>query len=636
MKRLVLILFALLLASLNAIVCLDADGNSLDFQDRQYHLYHHHSTVDYYFYGSNEWAVRFDFRKAYPYGDGYISSINFQVQGARVWLPFTGGEATFGLYSDVNGQIGMELESITLPISNSLMDISFSQPYSASAFWLEVSYITNSFNRWVAASHGDGTNSYYLRRINQGNQDVWISNSFASQGFSAELLFGLLGDFEYNTPDLRLTSFDLKGPLLPRSTANPVFGVYNHGSTSVHSAHLRLEISQPDSTQNSTYSIPIPVSIPPYSYMEFGAEDSWLPQVALPVNSSQMRLQAILSSEYTENDTLLINNRISKSYNVFSEEMPVVLIENFLRHHESGILSTLQEPHLSPRHHPLYYYPIMVDSLANLPSERRFNWYQLNSLPYTLGMGNLRIPGIREDYSPLFEALSVEAAQRRTFISEATCQINPSSDSESILLDIQLTNSRSQLYTGSGQSITNNSRFFVALAQKQLIEGSEHYVLKRFIAFADTISTPLNAGQSVLKRYNFELSGISPQDLEENYRLYYWLQGNSERRIHYANYSEFSADSFTANSELVQSPAPQIFVYPNPLRQGENLSISAKNSANSHLKIYNLKGQLIYSEAEFKGSLSLDRHLLPASGVYFISLQAPDGRRYHKRITIIK
>lgn len=636
MKRLALLLFALILANLSAIVCLDADGRILDIQDRQYHLHHHHSTVDYYFFGSNEWAVRFSFRNAYPYGDGYISSINFQVQGARIWLPFTGGEATLALFSDENGQLGSELESITVPVSESLLDISFAQSYTASAIWLRVSYITNNYNRWVAASQGDGNSSYYLQKITQGNQDIWISNSFASQGFNAELLFGLLGDFIYDTPDLRLTKFELKEPLLPRTNAFPSFQVYNHGSARVNNAQLRLELSLPDSTQNSSYNIPIPVSIPPYSYMEFDADDQWLPEIALPNTSTQMRLQAILSSEYTENDTLLANNKILKSYNIFAEEMPVLLIENFLRYHESGILGTLQEPYLNQRHHQLYYYPIMVDSLANLASERRFNWYQLNSLPYTLGMGNLRIPGIRDDYSSLFEALASETAQRHTFISEATCEIAPSADSERILLDINLINDNSQLYTSSSQSITNNSRFFVALAQKLLIEGSERYVLKRFIAFADTIGVPLNAGESVLKRYNFDLSGISPEELEENYRLYYWLQGISERRIHYANYSGFSADSFTANSDLVQSPAPHICLYPNPLKQGESLTISAKSSAGSRLKIYNLKGQLVYNEPEFKGLLALDSRLLPASGVYFISLQYPDGSRYHKRITILK
>lgn len=636
MKRLSLLLFALFMAQLSAIVCLNADGRALNMQDRQYHLHHHSSSVDYYFYGSNEWAVRFDFRKAYPYGDGYISSINFQVQGARIWLPFTGGEATISLYNDVNGQLGMELESITVPVSESLLDVSFAQAHSASAIWLEVTYTTNNFNRWVAASQGDGTNSYYLQKITQGDQVILVTNSFASQGFSAELLFGLLGEFVYPTPDLRLSGFDLSGPLTPRTTAIPCFKVYNHGSASVQNASLRLEISQPDSTQSSTYNIPIPVAIPPYSYMEFGIQDSWLPQIPLPTVPTQMRLQAILSSEYAENDTLLVNNKITKNYNIFAEEMPVVLIENFLRHQDTTEMGNYQARYLTGRHHPLYYYPILTDSLANMPSERRFNWYLLNSLPYTIGMGNLRIAGMREDYPGLFAGLATNSASYNTFISSGTCAISSAGESSNYYLDINLVNSRSQIYTASSQSLTNNSRFFVALAQKHLIEGAERYVLKRFIAFADTISSPLNAGQTVRKRYKFDLSGVSPQEMEANYRLYYWLQGNTERRIHYANYSNFTAGSFTANSEEVQSPSLQISLYPNPLKQGESLTISAKSSAGSRLKIYNIKGQIVFYEADFKGSLSLDSRLLPASGVYFILLQEPGGKKHYKRITIIK
>jgi hypothetical protein len=628
MKQIALLLMLIsAIGLLAALQCVAADGAEIQMDSREFHYRYHTSTNDFLFFGANKWAVRFNFRNAYP----SLSTVNFEVQGARLWFPNPGDSVTVELLADLDGQPGQSLRTKRVPINESLVDIYFDESHTAQQIWLMVSYNTNMSNSWVAASRLGGNNSYYMNEVG----DVQILSSFASAGYNCELLFGLLGDFPLSEPDLQLYSFDLVGDMLPGSRVIPGFSVYNHSAQSIANASLELVLSKPGLPAYETHNIDIQEPIPPFTMMDFGFDTPWLTNLDLPDSPTQLRIEATLSSELSENDTLLVNNQLNKAYSIFEEEMPILLIENFLRIDETGVITTLQDPLLEEKHHRLQYYPMLSDSLSNLPSQRRFNWYQFNSVPRTVGMGHAQVTGFRDDYPILFEQVIDSIEDSRTFVSSSTCTASAQEGTESIQVDIGLQNQNTSLYTAVGQSIMSGSRFFVALARKHALEGSEHFVLERFVSFADTINVALNAGSTINKSYSFTISGISSGELVDNYRLYYWLQGNSGGRIHYANFAGFRPETFVGISDAVLAP-PRLELYPNPLRKGNELTLRNKTASRGSLSIYNLKGQLIYRETEFKGELKLKDSHFPASGIYFLRYEDGEGQAQTKKLSIVK
>jgi len=627
MKRLLvlLLLIAAAFTGLDAIECILADGRAIPADSRQYHFRHHNSNVDFHFFGSNKWVVRFDIQSAYP----TLSSVSFNVQGVRLFFPNPGDSVTVELYTDQDGQPGSPVRTASAPIDQSLMDISFSEVYNAETVWLMVSYPTSVGNRWVSASRGGGEHSYFLNAVGE----MQVLSSFAAAGFGAELLFGLLGEFVLPEQDLQLCSFDLQGDLLPGNSVIPAFSVYNHGDHGISSANLLITLSRPGAPAYATHNIVIPDEITPRTLMQFDGETSWLQSISLPDSATQMSVVARLTGEHPENDTLLVNNTITKAFSVFTDEIPILLTENLLHQDESAVINAIQDAYPDSRMHRLNYFPMLSDSLANLASQRRFFWYGLNSLPVTIGMGKGRITGFREDYGSLYADLTESMAGSRTFISSSSCSAGSQEGTESVNVNLELHNARTRIYTSGAQSIMSGSRIFVALARKFTSDGVDRYYLDRFVAFADTTSATLGMGASLTKTYSFTISGITSGELVANYRLYYWIQGNDGSAIHYVNYMDFEPDHFVTNQDIVNQ-VPALRVGPNPAVKGQSISVTAKSGG--RISIYNIRGQLILRENEFKGTLDLPNSLFPVSGVYLLRFEGKGNTPETRKISIIK
>jgi len=622
-KRYLLIL-PLLFGLLFAIQCVSADGRAIGESSREYHYHYHTASNDLNFFGSNRWAVRFNFRSAYP----GLSEVNFRAQGARLWLPFTGGTLTAELRADADGSPGELLFSQNLSISDNQVDLYFDSEHTAETFWLMADYTTNATNRFVAASTGGGTRSYYMNQV--GN--IQHLSSFASAGFACELLFGLLGEFAFDDIDLQLCDFDLEGALVPGGRVQPAFKVYNHSDTSILNANLRLILSRPGFSQYDTLNVAIPQSLAPREFYDFDFASSDV-MIDLPEEPTQLRIEALLSSEFAENDTLFANNKKLCNYQIFVDESPAQLVENFLREDETSVINTIQQPYLTGSLHALQYYPVLSDPLANLYSMRRYNWYGFNSVPRTVVAGDMRIVGFTDQYEPKFSDAIAKIGTYRSFISSSTCAMEPVENSENVNVVLSFSNESTNLYTGVGQSLMTASRIFAGLFKKHDFDGSESYVLNRWIAFADTVSTSLNMGSTINKSYSFTASGLFDDDDEEAYRLYYWVQQEQGGRIYYADFHDFDSMILTSNEDELVSPA-LLRVYPNPLRGQNSLKINLAREAK--LSIYNLRGQRLYSTDSCPKSLELPASLFPSSGIYFLRFDEEGRGTNTRKISIIK
>jgi hypothetical protein len=621
MKR-ILLLSILLFSLLHAIVCISADGSSIPL-DRQYHYYYHNGTNDYNFYGSNRWAVRYKFRDAYP----GLADVNFEVQGARLWFPNVADSVLVELYSDSYSQPGSRILSKRVPITDNLVDVWFDESTIQDTIWLVVSYSTNMNNRFVSASAGDGSSSYFMNQV--GEQQYLAS--LASAGFNCDLLFGVLGEFVLSGPDIELVDFSLEGELFPSGRVYPSFRLYNHGDETLENSSLRIYLNKPGAAQYDTLYIAVGEAIEGRSEFDFTAQDF----IDLPEEPTQIRLDVQFSANIAENDTLLANNSKSKTFNLFTEAMPAKLVENFIQEEHQASAIFMQEQYLQEDSHVLDYYPVLADSLANLGALNRFNWYGFNSLPCTVGNGLERILGFTAGYETDFAAMMESLQEQRTFISNSSCRLDTIPDSENVMLTLSFNNENTNLYTGMSQSIVTNSNVFTALFAQDIAESSSRYNLLRWISFADTINTPATQGSIIEKSYTISASGLFDDAGDLRYRIYYWLQGKNGGKIHYAAYEDFNPESLTPNQDALL-PSIVARAYPNPLRGNSGLKIVLADAVPAKAYIYNLKGQRIVKVDEFRRDATIPRELFPASGIYFLRLIQDGKAPRNMKISIIK
>jgi hypothetical protein len=102
------------------------------------------------------------------------------------------------------------------------------------------------------------------------------------------------------------------------------------------------------------------------------------------------------------------------------------------------------------------------------------------------------------------------------------------------------------------------------------------------------------------------------------------------------NVAQLQEDEVTeeqqSNNEL------NLSVYPNPLQQGQQLTVELTSMYSSYdetviIRMYNTMGGVVYSATHGGGYVQID---LPAvaSGMYVLTVQTEDGKRYTKKIMV--
>lgn len=617
-----LILAAILLicASTFAISSLPGTGEIIP-TPRQYDFQYHTGSDDLHFYGSMQWAVLFDFDEVYP----TQSLSQFAIESALIWFPSLGDSAKVELFTDGNGQPVQRVAQARAQVNQNLMEFDFDTVIQTERIWMVLTYNTTINGPYVSASTGGGTHSYYLNQ----NYDVPFFQNMANAGFGCEFLFGVRGNFLLSTEDLELVDFSLVGDMQPETELRPEFTIYNHSSQTVPNSQINLQITSPASSEYSVNAnIQITNPIPAHGSLTVTSEH---PQYSsyvytMPRDPLQIKVTAILSSEIDAADTLF-NNSITKYYHIFSHNSPIRLLENFVREYHITQIADYQTPQITDDLRSLYYFPILQDSLSLVGAYQRYQWYSLFSIPVSVYNGQGRLTGLSSSYPTQLEALI--DANKKTFISQNTCSLTLPSQGENLEIRINLTNSDTHLFnTNAEPNLIQSSRLYAAFFKKHNFNGRELYVLNRWIAYADTISSLNSPGQFLEKLYNTSLSNLDLEDLTQNYRLYYWIQSNTNQEILFAAQQTFQ--SFLSNQdELVTVPSLRIF--PNPASRSATLQINwDKDYKATRLAVFNLRGQLV---AEFtdqirnKDNITLPSELFPSSGIYFIRMYpAKDSR----------
>lgn len=628
-KLLFLILLALIsLQAFAAITSLPGTSAPLS-PSRDAQAYYHTNQDDYHLYGSPQWAVRFDFQDFYP----NVPNCRFIISQARIFFPNATSQATVSLYADVDSlPSGNALRQVSSPITQQQMEFTFPDTLSASVIWLVVDYEANGTTRFISASAGGGRHSYYLNTTYPNSE---LQNMLAS-GFACELAFGLVGSFMLDSPDLELVSFDLKGSLLPGARLRPVFSIYNHAATSVSDARIRLEFTSPHNEFTVSDSLLITESIAAHDSLVIGLPGYADYSYALPDTTVQLRLKATLVSSFSEPANLFHNNTLTIYYNVFSDALPFLIAENFMQTNAMEAIFAIQDENLPDDFITLNYFPSLGDSLGNLAARNRFDWYGFNATPTLAIQGRQRIYGFPPDYVARLVSISTQAQNQHSFISRATAEVVQIPNSDNVNLDFTLTNDHTSLYPTFPLNPSLQSQFFVGLFHRIIIADGTRYVLERWIAFADTITNPLPIGSSISKSYTFNRNNLPVATLVNDYCIFFWMQSEAGGTIHYAAMYNFRPEDFPVSGDdpiLI----PQVRLYPNPLMHDAQLKLE-RLEPGSRIKIYNLKGQLLFREPNSQQSLAIPSNIFPTSGIYFIRIESamPGNPSVTKKISYIK
>jgi len=657
-NKLILCLMLLFSSFLLTAQIMSIPGNGemvVNNNDRDYIFKYHNSTVDQLFFGTDKWAVRFNFAQAYP----STPSAEFVIKKAVIHFPQIPQDASVELFADNNGQPGgIPLRTAGLDNTTSPASFTFSDSLQTGLVWMILTYQT-SYNhpadpdRFVSASSGGGANSYYLNTTG-GNS---YYQSFNAAGFNYELMFGMMGYFILNGDDLELKEFDLAGRMSPREDVKPVFRIINHSGQTVSDASINLTIYQADLDSTVT-SIPVVQTIPPRGELVITDQSTGYNFISLPENPMQIRLKAVLTSPLSETNTA--NNTKITFQAVFDNTFNTYLSETFLRQTQSDLISDIQHAELFSNVTPVFYYPVLSDTLSGIQAAQRYNWYGFNTLSRTVVGGDGQIAGFDpETYSDLYQDLISEVRQERSFISSSDCRFTLPTTGETAIARVTLSNNNTHLFTSNSSDlrIMNHSRFFAGLYKKEQFTNGVRLVLDRWIAFSVPLIGSLSNAQSIDTTFAFSLSGIDQTELASQYQVLYWLQFDpstllvstpenikahvSTRRIHYSAKALFSGG--TANEELVAHPA-RLRAFPNPFFRSESMSVLMKTSdvfRPVQIAVYNLKGQrigLFPLSGKKTNELLFDipKTIFLTSGVYFIEFAYidPAGKQIKSRTKI--
>jgi len=648
LKKVLIVVFITCISLLNSIDYFSASGQNVTVY-RDSLVYYHTNTDDQHWYGTDSWAVKFDFNN---YFSG-IDFLEFQAEGARVYIP--GQQSSDSMMvilckNDFN-QPDLTPEGILYQheIQPDAMnfqdwnDIDFSQTFTDTIFWLVVDYTTNSSTQFISASAVDGSHSYFL---DNGYYYNMLANSFES-----EFLFSLEGRFITDGTDLDLITLSWVGDMVPAGEISPIFIVRNNSSETVHNAYINIDLIYPEEEIELTYistgsvcdSILLP-AIPPDQTIEYDVSDSLVYQLFERPAQYEVDVELVCVS-----DSLTQNNSYNDQFNLFIYDKKV-FIENAVKANDVNSENVWNDQ--SVILHPDS--SLVLNYFANFPDEpffnpyslERFHYYDLMGFPATILNGTNKILGYSSGYSDEFSSIyNQELDEGKTFVESDTsyASYNEYGDVEFV---VQFEYAQTPLFADFIAGLT----FYTAIMENVSgIQGLPSDIDIQAMLYMANEATGLLMnyeepfGDTISFNMFEDFETISGDTV--NCNVVYWLQDNFSKEIFLVNslpFTEFIPGLVSIDEDDIPTYMQSVQVYPNPYKFSGYLNISLNSSREvqqSTVEIYNIKGQLIkeirsddigYSHTLiWDGRDSNNKEV--ASGVYLMKIESKTGGIINKQ-----
>ncbi len=606
--------------------------------------FYHGESYDYFFYSQEDaefiWAVHFDFTS---YFTG-LDSLFFLAQGAYIYIPFNDSDNDLKVKLCVNSvnQPGDELFSaVTVNTEAGWNFIPFPEN-TVQDVWLLVDYQTDPTSNFIAASAGDGTHSFYW-------EDNYYHNMSAN-GFNAEFLFDLYGVFLFPDFDIEvsLDAFNLVGDFENEEfslseTIYPEFTIKNNTQSIVDTLYIKYERIRPDTFFiDSLYFY----NLQPEEIIELDSTDTAPYAMTLLDNPCQYIFRATL---YAEGDEFAFNNSGSFEFDTFNLEREFVLVENAVRldQYSPQIWIAQEEIVNLDSCLVLNYFSNSLDQpFYNIDSSNRYHFYDLGNYPATIIEGVDKIIGYMESYyEEQFQESYSSALDSKGFVTNDSLYSIHDDVSNDVQLSLYLRNVDTRLFG----SYLHNCTFYAVVVEDSLeirenILGS---VLLNIISEASCDSLYQNNIATFDVTFNLE-DDVPFISNYNNCKLYFWIQNNEDKRIHYvldtSYLSDFEFDLVTGFGDDNIQPYPMsVISYPNPAVLTEKLYIDLeypRDIENVDIRIYNLKGQLVKKillhpeNGERSASWDFTDHTgrNVVSGIYFLKTSFRTGRSVRNEI----
>lgn len=592
----------MLISGLSAIDFLPAHGNLTTPVLRDSIVSYHTFTDDQHWYGSESWAVKFDFR---TFQTGIDS---FAADGVMIYIPGSSSSDSlevivcndYGSQPDLED--GIEFSTVIQAANinfNQWENIDFQNTITDSILWVVVNYHTNSTSQFIGASATSGLHSYYL-------YNGYYENMFASS-FQSEFLFSIYGTFyiEDDYVDLDLVDFHWNGNLLTGENIWPVFTIRNTSdSQTATGAFINLNLAAPNGVINLQYfpsgaicpSIALP-NILPQQVQTFDYTDE-IGFTLLSIGSQYNFTTTIQCSL----DIYPFNNSLSTKFEIFTDRQNSVLVENAVTiDNNSNNLLQMQSDLLENEVVEVinYYSSYTQTPFFCEDSYLRFNYYNLMGNPATMINGKRKIIGyIPSQYSVLFQDHYDDAnVNDSTFISSDSMS-GTYDQSGNIKIYYSLSNERNRVFA----SFLNNCSVYVGFVEDVINYGNlpadVNVPILRLIggqSSAPTLQYGSTFNDTVRFNYLEDMELITGD--VNNCRIVCWLQNNVTKRVYHVSSIPFSSlELVDIQENEIQTQSMQLNLFPNPFSFNGNMQISFSTKdpvQNSKLKIYNIRGQLV-------------------------------------------
>lgn len=646
---------------LNAVNYHIATGENVRPSVRDTLIYYHTNTDDQHWFGSESWAVKFEFNQFYT----GIDSLLFEAEGANIFIPGSSGTdpLTVRLCRDSFGQPLTDPDSLLFSQTMQASQIQYQAwnyfqfpntiiDTTESILWLVVDYPTNSTEQFISASAVGGLQSYY-------KSNGYYYNMF-SISYDSEFLFSLQGRFLTEGTDLDLVSIEWEGDFISGNIVYPKFTVKNNSNLPVSGSYITPLLEYPldvidlvyiaDSTICSQIALP---ELNPNEVYSIDVSDSLM--YRLHNRASQYKFEAEL---FCETDSLTQNNMIEDEFQIYGEQSENLMIENAVQLNSvnSNNIWSTQASVLDPDNSISvnYFADFSDEPFYNDDSNLRFHYYDLLGFPATIVGGSEKLLGFNSGYSSqLTEFYNSAFSDYNTFIANDTCYAYYD-EQENVGFSYELTKSGAILF----DEFINDLTMWIGIIEN--VENEPGLPVDTNVPVFTYLVDEVDANQflesttisdTVYFNMNDDFEIITGDT--DNCEVVFWLQNDETKEIFYVNtlpFTEFHPGLVSIEEVDIPNTDYSFHIFPNPCKTAEtmNISFSLSNTIQSaELKIYNIKGQLVKTIIQeptsqnvsfiWNGKNNVNKQV--SNGVYLMQIKVEaNGKeyKYHKKSLLIK
>ncbi|MFK7757252.1 MAG: T9SS type A sorting domain-containing protein [Flavobacteriales bacterium] len=134
--------------------------------------------------------------------------------------------------------------------------------------------------------------------------------------------------------------------------------------------------------------------------------------------------------------------------------------------------------------------------------------------------------------------------------------------------------------------------------------------------------------QSVPPKWNEEMFMFTTPEIDA-FRDMYDEEGADPVLI-----AEESVSTFVQSTEDISTKESAVVIFPNPVREGEGLTVSAEHRSITVIEIYSMNGQLVFSEEFNSQTRVIINQALPV-GAYLVNVTLKDGSHKVNRVVVL-